>query len=109
MPTRRNKTSLYAHSTIPAERLGCGRFLIPDKCPQATVGGGRVGVWLNCIRTLKIGTWKHSFDSGVCRTRSKTYLPSSLFLSYSPSPFKVTILRVAFHLSVSHLSITTIP
>lgn len=37
MPTRGNKTSLYAHSMIAAERLGCGRFLVPDKCSQALV------------------------------------------------------------------------
>lgn len=83
MPTRRNKTSLYAHSTIPAERLGCGRFLIPDKCPQATVGGGRVGVWLICIRTLKIGPWKHCLILEFVGLEVKlTYLP----LSSSPIP-----------------------
>lgn len=34
MPTRGKKTSLYASSTIPAERLGLLRLLIFDKCSQ---------------------------------------------------------------------------
>ena len=55
----------------------------------------------NLYQDFKDRALETLFDSGVCRTRSKTYLPSSLFLSYSPSPFKVTILRVAFHLSGS--------